>query len=49
MQPYLEASLSFMESKEMRDHLRQKLPGFRWAAVRVLYLVFEQCLGTVVF
>ncbi len=29
MQSYLEASLSFMESKEMRDYLREKLPEFR--------------------
>lgn len=32
MQSYLEASLSFVESKEMRDYLREKLPEYRWAA-----------------
>lgn len=29
MQSYLEASLAFMESKEMRDYLREELPKFR--------------------
>lgn len=33
MQSYLEASLSFIESEEMRDYLRKELPQFRWAAM----------------
>ena len=32
MQSYLKASLSFLESKEMRDYLREKLPEYRWVA-----------------
>lgn len=30
---YLEESLSFIESKEMRDYLRVELPKFRWVAM----------------
>ena len=33
MQSYLEASLDFMESKEMRDYLLEELPKFRWVAM----------------
>lgn len=33
MQSYLEASLAFLESQEMRDYLREELPKFRWAAM----------------
>lgn len=32
MESYLEASLAFMESKEMRDYLREELPKFRSVA-----------------
>jgi len=32
VQTYLEASLSFLESKEMRDYLCEELPKFRWVA-----------------
>ena len=28
MQSYLEASLAFLESKEMRDYLREELPKY---------------------
>lgn len=39
MQSYLEASLSFIESKEMRDYLRTKLPECRWAAMACAEIV----------
>ncbi|MDE6280822.1 MAG: hypothetical protein K2M15_03370 [Oscillospiraceae bacterium] len=32
MQSYLEASLAFLESEEMRNYLREELPKFPWVA-----------------
>lgn len=39
MQSYLEASLAFLESQEMRDYLREELPKFRWAAMDCAHIV----------
>lgn len=36
---YIEASLDFIESEEMRDYLRTELPKFRWAALDCAYIV----------
>lgn len=33
MENYIEASLVFLESEEMRDYLREELPKFRWNAM----------------
>ena len=36
---YIEASLAFLESKEMRDYLREELPKFRWHAMECADIV----------